>query len=100
MEDDSWARALVSETRLLVLAEAKRRTAANGGVLLTRQFAFYAHGDRRPRSMTSRPGPPCQRLVRCFRWRWRRRGALPWAVACTLRGGLPSSHPGTGTPDA
>jgi hypothetical protein len=59
MEDDSWARASVLETRLLVLAEVNRRTTADGGVLLTRRFAFPAHGGRRPRSMTRGPGPPC-----------------------------------------
>jgi hypothetical protein len=69
MEDDSWARALVSETGLLVSAEVKRRTAADGGVLLTRRFAFSAHGDRRPRSMTHGPGPPRQRLGHYFRRR-------------------------------
>jgi hypothetical protein len=69
MEDDSWARAPVSETGLLVLAEVKRRTTADGGVLLTRWFAFSAHGGRRLRSMTRGLGPPCQRLGRCFRRR-------------------------------
>jgi hypothetical protein len=44
MEDDSWARAPMSETVLLVSAEAKRRTIADGGVLLTRRFAFSAPG--------------------------------------------------------
>jgi hypothetical protein len=88
MEDDSWAWAPVSETGLLVSAEVKRRTTADGGVLLTRRFAFSAHEDRRPRSMTHGPGPPCQRLGRCFRRR--RRGALPQIVACSSRGGLPS----------
>jgi hypothetical protein len=33
-----------------------------GGVLLTRRFAFSAHGGRRPKSMTRGPGPPCQGL--------------------------------------
>jgi hypothetical protein len=33
-EDDSWARAPMSETGLLVSAEAKRRTTAGGGLLL------------------------------------------------------------------
>jgi hypothetical protein len=69
MEDDSWARAPMSETGLLVSAKVKRRTIADCGVLLTRRFAFSAHGSRRPRSMTHGPGPPCQRLGRCFRWR-------------------------------
>jgi hypothetical protein len=78
------------DTAALVLVEVKRHTTADGGVLLTRRFAFSAHGDRRPRSKTRRPEPPCQRLGRCFRWR--RRGALPRAVACSSRGGLPSPH--------
>jgi hypothetical protein len=42
--------------------EVKRRTTAGGGMLLTRRFAFSAHGGRCPRSMTRGPGPPCQRL--------------------------------------
>jgi hypothetical protein len=85
-EGDSWARAPMSESGLLVSTEVKRHTTAGGGVLLTRQtgpllsaevkrhttagggmlltwrFAFFAHGGRRPRSMTRGPGPPCQRL--------------------------------------
>jgi hypothetical protein len=69
MEDDSWARAPMPETGLLVSAEVKRRTTAGGGLLLTRRFAFSTHGGRSPRSMTHGPGPPCQRLARCFRWR-------------------------------
>ena len=92
-EYDSWARAPVLEagpllsagmkrhttagggvlltrrTGPLLSAEVKRRTTAGGGVLLTRRFAFSAHGGRRPRSMTRGPGPPCQRLARCFRQR-------------------------------
>jgi hypothetical protein len=59
----------VLEARLLLLVEMKRRTAADGGVLLTRRFAFSAHRDRCPRSMTRGPEPPCQRLGHCF---WRR----------------------------
>jgi hypothetical protein len=51
-EDDSWARAPVLETGLLVLVEVKRRTIAGGSLLLSRRFAFFAHGDRRPRGMT------------------------------------------------
>jgi hypothetical protein len=43
MEDDSWAWAPMSETGLLVLVEVNRRTIADGGVLLTRRFAFSAH---------------------------------------------------------
>jgi hypothetical protein len=69
MEDDSWAWAPMSETGLLVSVEVKRHTIADGGVLVTRRFAFSAHGGRRPRSMTRGPGPPCQRLGRCFRRR-------------------------------
>jgi hypothetical protein len=69
MEDDLWAQPPVSETGLLVSVEVKRRTTADGGVLLTWRFAFSAHGGRRPRSMTRGPGPPCQRLGRCFRRR-------------------------------
>jgi hypothetical protein len=64
-EHDSWARALMSEARPLLLAEMKR----HGGSLLVWRFAFFALGDRRPRSMTHGPGPPCQRLGRYF---WRR----------------------------
>jgi hypothetical protein len=65
----SLARAPVSATGLWVSVEVKRRTTAGGGLLLSRRFAFFALGDRSPRSMTHGPEPPCQRLVRCF---WRR----------------------------
>jgi hypothetical protein len=58
-EYDSWTQAPVSETGLLLSAGVKRRTTAGGGVLLTRRFAFSAHGGRCPRSMTCGPGPPC-----------------------------------------
>jgi hypothetical protein len=61
-EHDSWARTPVLEAWLLVLLEVKRRTTAGGGLNLTRRFAFFALGDRRPRSMTRGPEPPCQRL--------------------------------------
>jgi hypothetical protein len=54
-EYDLWARASVSEARPLLSAEMKRR----GGSLLAWWFAFFALGDRRPRSMTRGPGPPC-----------------------------------------
>jgi hypothetical protein len=64
-EYDLWARAPVSEAGPLLSVEMKRC----GDSLLAWRFAFFAHGDRRPRSMTHGPGPPCQRLVRCFRWR-------------------------------
>jgi hypothetical protein len=56
-EYDSWARAPVSGAGPLFLAEMERRTTTDGGVLLTRRFAFSAHGGRRPRSMTHGPGP-------------------------------------------
>jgi hypothetical protein len=59
-EYDSWARAPVSEAGPLLSAKMKRRTIAGGGVLLTRRFAFSAHGDRHPRRMTRGPGPPCR----------------------------------------
>jgi hypothetical protein len=68
-EDDSWARAPVLETRLLVSAEVKRRTTTGGGMLLTRRFAFFAHGGRHTKSMIRGPRPPCQRLGHCFRRR-------------------------------
>jgi hypothetical protein len=44
-EYDSWARAPVSEAGSLLSAEMKRRITKGGGVLLTRRFAFSAHGD-------------------------------------------------------
>ena len=122
-EDDSWARALVPGTGLLVLAEAKRHTTVGGGALFTRRFAFSAHRNRRARCMTCGPGSPCQRLDR---WLWRRRGgALPWGgstllvrrfaflivgrgedeevhyrgmVACSLCDSSPSSHSKTSAP--
>jgi hypothetical protein len=43
-EHDSWAWAPVLEASALLLVEVKRRTTAGGGVLLTRWFAFSAHG--------------------------------------------------------
>jgi hypothetical protein len=57
-EYDSWTRAPMPEASPLLSAEMKRR----GGSLLAWRFAFFAHGDRCPRSMTRGPGPPCQRL--------------------------------------
>jgi hypothetical protein len=66
-EDDSWARAPVSDTGPLVSVEMKWHTTAGGGSLLTRRFAFFAPEDRRPKSMTRGPGPPSQRLGRCIR---------------------------------
>jgi hypothetical protein len=54
MEDDSWAQAPVSETGPLLLAKMKRCITADGGVLLTRRFAFSAHGGRRPRDSWAR----------------------------------------------
>jgi hypothetical protein len=54
-EYDSWAQAPVPESSPLLLAEMKRRD----GSLLAWRFACFAHGDRRPRSMTHGPGPPC-----------------------------------------
>jgi hypothetical protein len=87
-EDDSWARALVPGTGLLVLAEVKRRTTVGGGTLFTCRFAFSAHRNRCARCITCGAGPPCQRLDR---WLQRRRGgALPWAVARSLCGSSPS----------
>jgi hypothetical protein len=74
----------------LLSAETKRCTTAYGSVLLTRRFTLSAHGGQRPRSMTRGPGPPCQRLGRCFRWR--RRGALPQTVACSSCGSSPFPH--------
>jgi hypothetical protein len=74
----------------LLSAETKRRTTADGSVLLMRRFTLSAHGGRCPRSMTRGPGPPCQRLGRCFRRR--QRGALPQTVAYCSRGGSPSPH--------
>jgi hypothetical protein len=61
-EYDSWARAPVPEAGPLLSAEMKRRTTAGGGMLFTRQFAFFTHEGRHPRSMTRGPRPPCQRL--------------------------------------
>jgi hypothetical protein len=61
-EYDSWARAPVLEAGLLLSAEMKR----HDGSFLVWRFAFSALRDRRLRSMTRGPRPPCQRLVRCF----------------------------------
>jgi hypothetical protein len=52
-EYDSWAQAPMLEAGPLLSAEMKRC----GGSLLAWRFAFFAHGDRRPRSMTRGPGP-------------------------------------------
>jgi hypothetical protein len=60
--------------------------AAFSGDEEARRFAFFAHGDRCPKRMTRGPGPLCQRLARCFRWRWR------GAAVRSSRGGSPSSH--------
>jgi hypothetical protein len=59
---DMWAWAPMPKVGPLAV-KVKRRTAADGGVLLTRWFAFFIHRGRRPRSLTRGPGPPCQRLV-------------------------------------
>jgi hypothetical protein len=59
-EYDSWARAPVSEVVPLLSAEMKRRSIS----LLAWRFAFFAHGERRPRSMTRGPGPSFQGLDR------------------------------------
>jgi hypothetical protein len=72
---DLWAWAPMSEAGPLSLAEMKRRTTAGDGTLLAWRFAFFAPRNRHARYMTCGPGPPCQRLGRCFRRRWR--GALP-----------------------
>jgi hypothetical protein len=58
-EYDPWAQAPVPEAGPLLSAKMKRHTATGGGTLLTRWFAFFAPGDRRPMSMTCGPGPPC-----------------------------------------
>jgi hypothetical protein len=62
MEHDSWAWAPMSKAEPLLSLEMKRRTTMGGGLLLPQRFAFFTHGDRRPRSMTRGPGPLCQRL--------------------------------------
>jgi hypothetical protein len=43
-EYDSWAWAPVPEASPLLSAEMKRCTTTGGGMLLTRRFAFSAHG--------------------------------------------------------
>jgi hypothetical protein len=116
-EGDSWVRAPVSKTGLSVSAGAKRRTTAGGGALFTRRFAFSTHRNRRAKYMTCGPGPPCHRLdhwlrrsrggallrggsmllVRRFAFLTVGRGEdeganYSGAVACSLCGGLPSSH--------
>jgi hypothetical protein len=73
-EYDSWARALVSEAGPLLSEQMKRR----GGSLLAWRFAFFAHGDRRPRRMTRGPGPPCQRLGHLGA-RWASFSVASWA---------------------
>jgi hypothetical protein len=58
-EYDPWAWVPVSETEPLVSAELKRRTAAGGGSLLARLFAFSALGDPHTSCMACGPRPPC-----------------------------------------
>jgi hypothetical protein len=53
-EYDPWARAPMPEAGPMLSAEMKRRD----GSPLSWRFAFFAHGDRHPRSMTRGPGPP------------------------------------------
>jgi hypothetical protein len=93
---DSWVRAPVSETGSLSSAEMERRTTAGGGSLLAWRFAFFTLRSRRLRSMTHGPGPPCHRLGRCLRQRWR--GALSRAAVRSSCGGSPSSHSEASTP--
>jgi hypothetical protein len=50
----------VSEAGPLLSSEMKR----HDGSLLAWRIAFFAHGDRRPRSITRGSRPPCQRLGR------------------------------------
>jgi hypothetical protein len=75
-EYDSCAWALVLEAGPLLSVEMKRR----GGSLLAWRFAFFAHGDRRPRSMTRGSGPPCHRLG-CLGARRARFPAASWGVS-------------------
>jgi hypothetical protein len=56
-EDDSRARAPVSETGLLLLAEAERCATAGDGVLLTWRSVFSAHRNRHARRLICGPGP-------------------------------------------
>jgi hypothetical protein len=82
-EDDSWARAPVSDTGLLVLAEVKRRTTAGGGSLLTRRFAFSALRRPTPKEYDSWARAPVPEVG-------------PLLLAEMKRhGGSPSSHTGT-----
>jgi hypothetical protein len=58
-EYDSWAQAPVLEAGPLLSAEMKRRATAGDDSFLTWRFAFFALGDRCPRSMTRGPRPSC-----------------------------------------
>jgi hypothetical protein len=68
---------------LLLSAETKKRTTADGSVLHTRRFTLSAHGGRCPRSMTRGPGPPCQRLGHPGARR-ARSSALSWGSSAAL----------------
>jgi hypothetical protein len=87
-EYDLWARAPVPGAGPLLLVEMRRR----GSSLLVWWFAFFAHGDRRPRSMTRGPGPQCQRLGLLDAHR-ARSTAVSWGVNGTvlLKKGFPPS---------
>jgi hypothetical protein len=81
-EYDSWAWAPVPGAGPFLSTEMKRRD----GSLLAWWFAFFALGDRRPRSMTRGLRSLCQGLVRCFRQR------CGGAAVRSSRGVSPSSH--------
>jgi hypothetical protein len=92
-EDDSWAWALMPVTGQLVSAEMKRRTAAGGGMLLTRWFAFFAPRDRLPWSMTRGPEPPVLEAGLLLSVKMKRRGdsLLAWRFAFFALGDLQPS---------
>ena len=73
MEDDSWARAPVPETGLLVSAEVKRRTTTGGSMLFTQWTSLLLSAETK----------------RCiYHGQWR----APYAAVCLLRTRRPSSE--------
>jgi hypothetical protein len=68
MEDDSWARAPVPETGLLVSVEVKRRTTAGGSMLFTQRTGLLLSAETKRRIFRERWRAP-HAAVRLLRTR-------------------------------